>query len=81
MDHPGNISPLQLMQMARRLKTQQNAQAEADALEQLAQTGLSEAQQAQLHEMIQDKERLRQLLASPKAQALMQKLNRDGKQA
>jgi len=65
------ISKLQLMQMAAQLKGRQGAQNEAQALEQLAQTGLSGEQQAQLRDMMRDKDKLRELMASPQAQALM----------
>lgn len=67
------ITPAQLMQMAKLLKGKQ-VRKEADALEQLAQKGLDEDQQAQLHEVMRDKARLREMLASPQAQELMKKL-------
>jgi hypothetical protein len=68
------ITPVQLMQLARQLKKTQRAAQEAEKLDQLAQTGLSDAQQEQIHSVMQDKEELRRLLSSPEAQALMQKL-------
>ena len=70
----GNISPAQLMRMAKQLQAGQNAQKEAAQLEQLAQQGISEEQQAQLHDLMQDKAKLQALLQSPRAQALMRKL-------
>ncbi|MDR0531463.1 MAG: hypothetical protein LBG83_05300 [Oscillospiraceae bacterium] len=73
------VTPAQLMQMARQLKGKNGAQEEARQLEQLAQSGLSEGQQAQLHSVMQDKAKLAQLLESPQARALMEKLG--GKRA
>jgi len=69
------ISKLQLLQMAQQLRKQQGVQNEAQALEQLAQTGLSEEQQTQLHGMMRDKDKLRELMSSPQAQALMKMMN------
>ena len=74
----GRITPSQLMSLARQLKRGQNTAQEAQALENLAQTGLSEDQNAQLHDLMQDKAKLTQLMQSPQAQALMKKLG--GKQ-
>ena len=74
------ISKMQLMQMALQLKGQQNAQNEAQALEQLAGTGLSDEQQAQLRDVMKDKAKLQQLLSSPQAQELMRKLGRTPEQ-
>ena len=68
------ITQAQLLGLARQLKRGQNTAQEADALEQLAQTGLSEGQQAQLHDLMQDKAKLARMLGSPQAQALMRKL-------
>ncbi|MDR2525401.1 MAG: hypothetical protein LBC83_04300 [Oscillospiraceae bacterium] len=68
------ITPIQLMQMARELKRRQNAGEEAARLDALAQQGLTEEQQEQIHSVMQDKEALQKLLTSPKAQALMKKL-------
>ena len=73
-ESPNTISKAQILTLARRLKAQQNTAQEAGALEQLAETGLSEGQQAQLHDLMQDKAKLAQMLQSPQAQALMQKL-------
>jgi len=70
----GTISKMQILALARRLKSTQNTEQEAGALEQLAETGLSEGQQTQLHDMMQDKAKLAQMLQSPQAQALMRKL-------
>ncbi|MDR2753804.1 MAG: hypothetical protein LBB50_05800 [Oscillospiraceae bacterium] len=70
------ISPAQLLALAKQLKQNQAAAPEAQALEQLAQTGLNDAQQAQLHSVMQDKERLQALLNSPQAQALLQKIGK-----
>ena len=78
-EQPANITPAQLMRMAKQLRSAQGAQLEAAQLEQLAQRGLGEAQQAQLRNVIQDKARLELLLQSPQARALMRKLG--GKQA
>ena len=71
----GKITPAQIMGLARQLKKTQSTGQEAQALEQLAETGLSEGQQAQLHELMQDKAKLAQMMASPQAQALMRKLS------
>ena len=68
------ITPAQLMGLARQLKHGQNTGQEAQALEQLAEKGLSEGQQAQLHELMQDKAQLARMMSSPQAQALMRKL-------
>ena len=73
-----SISKLQLLQMAQQLKNRQGTQGESQALEQLAQTGLSQQQQAQLQEIVRDKDRLQQIVSSPKAQALMKRLGMDG---
>ena len=78
MAEPTKITQAQLLGLARQLKTAQNAAQEAGALEQLAETGLSEGQQAQLHDLMQDKAKLAQMLQSPQARALMRKLG--GKQ-
>jgi len=72
------ISPAQLMQMARMMKAQQAGQ-ESQQLEELAKTGLTEEQQAQLHGVMQDKAKLTELLSSPQARELMKKMG--GKQA
>jgi len=73
-----NITAAQLMGLAKQLKQGQKTDQEAQALEKLAQKGLSEGQQAQLHDLMQDKAKMAQLLQSPQAQALMRKLG--GKQ-
>ena len=75
----GTITKAQILTMVRQLKATQNTSREAGALEQLAETGLSEGQQAQLHDLMQDKAKLTQVLQSPQAQALMRKL-KAGKQ-
>ena len=75
----GKITQAQLLGLARQLKRGQDTAQEAGALEQLAETGLSEGQQAQLHDLMQDKAKLTQMLGSPQAQALMRKL-KTGKQ-
>ena len=67
------ISKTQLLQMAQQLKNRQSAPSEAEALERLAETGLSEEQQTQLRDMMRDKAKLQQLMNSPKEQALMKK--------
>ena len=67
------INKTQLLQMAQQLKNKQGAQGETEALERLAETGLSEEQQAQLRDVMRDKAKLQQLMSSPKAQALMKK--------
>jgi len=72
-----SISKLQLLQMAQQLKNRQGTGEESQALEQLAQTGLSQQQQTQLKELISDKDRLQQIISSPKAQALMKRLGMD----
>ena len=72
------ISPAQLMQMARMMKAQQ-AGKESQQLEELAKTGLTEEQRAQLHSVMQDKARLTELMNSPQARELMKKMG--GKQA
>ena len=71
----GKITSAQLLGLARQLKAKQNTAQEAQALEHLAETGLSEDQQAQLHNLMQDKAKLAQMMGSPQAQALMRKLN------
>ena len=68
------ITQAQLLGLARQLKAKQSTEQEAQALEQLAETGLSEGQQAQLHELMRDKAKLAQMMGSPQAQALMRKL-------
>lgn len=73
------ITPAQLLKLAKQLKHMQGADQEAGALEQLAQTGISEEQQAKMREVMQDKAKLAQLMQSPQAQALMRKMN-GGKQ-
>ncbi len=73
-DEP-KITPLQLMQLARQLKKSRDTAQEAERLDELAQTGLSEEQQAKLHNVMQDKQELKRLLCSPEAQALMKKLS------
>ena len=70
----GKITQAQLLGLARQLKAKQSTGQEAQALEQLAETGLSEGQQAQLHELMRDKAKLAQMMGSPQAQALMRKL-------
>ena len=70
----GKITPAQLLGLAKQLKRGENTAQEAQALEQLAETGLNEGQQAQLHELMQDKAKLAQMMSSPQAQALMRKL-------
>jgi len=65
-----NITPAQLLQMAKLMKTKQAGQ-EAQQLENLAKTGLNEAQRAQLHSVMRDKAKLAQLLRSPQAKELM----------
>jgi len=75
----GKITQAQLLGLARQLKHGQITGQEAQALEQLTQTGLSTAQQTQLHELMQDKTKLAQVMGSPQAQALMRKLG-GGKQ-
>ena len=72
------ISPAQLMQMARMMKAKQSGQ-ESQQLEELAKTGLSAEQQAQLHSVMQDKAKLTELMNSPQARELMKKMG--GKQA
>lgn len=67
------INKMQLLQMAKQLK-RQGPQPETEALERLAEKGLSEEQQAQLRDMMQDKAKLQELMGSPKAQALMKRL-------
>ena len=62
------VTKIQLMRMAQQLKRQGTRQ-EAEQLQQLAETGLSEEQQEQLSAVMQDKEQLGRLLASPQAQA------------
>ena len=74
MAEPAKITKTQLLTLARQLKTAQGTAQEAQALETLAQTGLSEGQQAQLHELMQDKAKLAQMMSSPQAQTLMRKL-------
>ena len=69
-----SINKLQLLQMAQQLKNRQGTQDESQALGKLAQTGLSQQQQAQLQEIVRDKDRLQQIISSPKAQALMKRL-------
>ncbi|MCL2531073.1 MAG: hypothetical protein FWE40_02810 [Oscillospiraceae bacterium] len=73
-----SINKRQLLQMAQQLKKNQGAQDESQALEKLAETGLSQQQQAQLQELVRDKDRLQQIISSPKAQALMKRLGMDG---
>lgn|GEM_PF-1269148 len=68
------ISKTQLLQLAQQLKNRQEASNETEALERLAETGLSEEQQTQLRDAMRDKAKLQQLMSSPKAQALMKKL-------
>jgi len=80
MAEHAKISQAQLLGLARQLKREQGTAQEADALEHLAETGLSEGQQAQLHDLMQDKAKLARMLGSPQAQALMRKLS-GGKQA
>jgi len=76
MAEHAKISQAQLLGLARQLKAKQGTAQEADALEHLAETGLSEGQQAQLHDLMQDKAKLAQMLGSPQAQALMRKLGK-----
>lgn len=68
-----NITPAQLLQMAKLMKTKQAGQ-----LEDLAKTGLSEAQQAQLQSVMRDKAKLAALLNTPQAKELMKMMG--GKQ-
>ena len=72
------ISKTQLLQMAQQLKNRQGAQSETEALERLAETGLSEDQQSQLRDVMRDKAKLQELVNSPKAQALMKRLGMQG---
>ncbi|MCL2195924.1 MAG: hypothetical protein FWB76_08250 [Oscillospiraceae bacterium] len=74
-----SINKKQLLQMAQQLKNRQGTQDESQALEKLAQTGLSQQQQSQLQELIRDKDRLQQIISSPKAQALIKRLGMDEK--
>jgi hypothetical protein len=67
------ISSAQLLQLARQMRSQQMEGAQQ--MEQLAQTGLSDQQQVQLHSVMKDQAKLAQLLTSPQARALMEKLN------
>jgi len=75
------INKAQLLQMAQQLKKQQGPQNEAQALEQLAESGISAEQQAQLHEVMRDKAKLKEVMSSPKAQALMRKFKMQPEQA
>ena len=68
------INKTQLLQMAQQLRNRQGTQGETETLERLAETGLSEEQQAQLRDVMRDKAKMQQLVGSPKAQALMKKL-------
>ena len=65
------LNPLQIMQLAQMLKKNKGGGEQAQALEQLAQTGLNEEQQAQLQDVMRDKDKMQQMLSSPQAQALM----------
>ncbi len=69
------LNAAQLLSLARQLKSRQDLSQEGEAIEQLAKTGISETQQEQLHDLMQDKAKLARVLQSPQAQALMQKLN------
>jgi hypothetical protein len=75
MEPKMQINPAELMKMAKMLKTREESP-EAQALENLAKTGVTQAQQAQLNAVLADKQKLSQLLDSPQARALMQKLGR-----
>ena len=79
MGEQGKISAAQVMRMAKQLKSIRSTGEEAAQLEQLARQGISEDQQAQLHELMRDKAKMQALLASPQAQALLRKLG--GEQA
>jgi len=79
MPEQSTVTPAQILRMAKQLKAAQGTAGEATQLEQLAQKGLSDEQQAQLHGLMQDKAKLQELLQSPQAQQLMRKLG--GKQA
>jgi len=68
------ISKTQLLQMAQQLRSKQGGQNETEALERLAESGLSEQQQSQLREVMRDKAKMQQLVNSPKAQALIKRL-------
>lgn len=74
-----SINKKQLLQMAQQLKNRQGTRDESQALEKLAQTGLSQQQQAQLQELVRDKDRLQSILSSPKAQSLMKRLGMEQK--
>ena len=77
MAEPAKITQAQLLGLARQLKRGQSTAQEAQALEHLAETGLSEGQQAQLHALMRDKAKLAQMMGSPQAQALMRKLKQE----
>ncbi|MDR2647935.1 MAG: hypothetical protein LBB67_07430 [Oscillospiraceae bacterium] len=51
-----------------------NALQEAGALEQLAETGISEARRQQLRSVMEDKEKMRAMLQSDQAKAFMKHL-------
>ena len=69
------VNPAQIMQMARMMrgKNIHMNKEEENALNRLAQTGLSEEQQAQFNNVIKDKAKVEQLLSSPQAQELMKR--------
>jgi len=68
------ISKMQLLQMAQQLRKQGN-KSETEALERLAETGLTQEQQTKLQEVMRDKAKMQELMSSPKAQALMKRLS------
>jgi len=75
-----NFTPAQLLQMAKLMKSKQ-ADNEAQQLERLARTGLSEEQRVQLHSVMRDKAKLAELLSSPQAKELMKIMGgKQGKQ-
>lgn len=67
------ISKAQLLQMAQQLRNKQGGKNESEALERLAETGLSEEQQSKLREVMGDRAKMQELMDSPKAQALMKR--------
>ena len=69
-----NISPIELMRLAKQLKAAQGAQQEAEQLERLAKTGLDGGQQEKLHSLMRDKAKLAELMRSPQALELIKKL-------
>ncbi|MDR1464368.1 MAG: hypothetical protein LBJ11_03590 [Oscillospiraceae bacterium] len=68
------LSAAQLMAYVQQLRGSQETAEEANQLQELAQKGISESDQQRVREIMENKEALQKMLASPQAKALLKKL-------